>query len=40
VVLGAMLLTMDRQRRDATDPAPATNPPMVSRPDSLVGGHV
>src|SRR6185295_17628765 len=40
VVLGAMLLTMDRQRRDATDPEPATNRPMVSRPDSLVGGHV
>jgi len=40
VVLGAMLLTMDRQRRDATDSEPATNPPMVSRPDSLVGGHI
>jgi hypothetical protein len=40
VVLGAMLLTMDRQRRDATDSEPATNRPMVSRPDSLVGGHV
>jgi hypothetical protein len=40
VVLGAMLLTMDRQRRDATESAPATNAPMVSRPDSLAGGHI
>jgi hypothetical protein len=40
VVLGAMLLTMDRHRRDATDSAPATNAPMVSTRDSLAGGHV
>jgi hypothetical protein len=40
VVLGAMLLTMDRHRRDATEPAPATNAPMVGTPDSLAGGHV
>jgi hypothetical protein len=40
VVLGAMLLTMDRQRRDATESAPATNAPMVSTPDSLAGGHI
>jgi hypothetical protein len=40
VVLGAMLLTMDRYRRDATDQAPARNAPMVGAPDSLLGGHV
>jgi hypothetical protein len=40
VVLGAMLLTMDRQRRDTTESAPAANAPMVSRPDSLAGGHI
>jgi hypothetical protein len=39
-VLGAMLLTMDRYRRDATDSAPATNAPMISTPDSLAGGHI
>src|SRR5262245_34930684 len=40
VVLGTMLLTMDRHRRDATDPAPAANASMAGRPDSLVGGHI
>jgi hypothetical protein len=40
VVLGAMLLTMDRQKRDAAESAPATNAPMVSAPDSLAGGHI
>ena len=40
VVLGAMLLTMDRQRRDTTEPASATNAPVVSTPDSLAGGHI
>lgn len=40
VVLGAMLLTMDRQRRDTKEPASATNAPVVSTPDSLAGGHI
>ena len=38
VVLGAMLLTMDRHRRDATDSAPATNAPMISTP-GFIGGR-
>jgi len=40
VVLGAMLLTMDRSRRGATNSAPATNAPMVGSPDSLAGGQI
>jgi hypothetical protein len=40
VVLGVMLLTMDRYRRDATDSAQAANAPMIGTPDSLVGGHI
>jgi len=40
VVLGAMLLTMDRHRRDATDSAPAADASMAGRPDSLVGEHI
>jgi hypothetical protein len=40
VVLGAMLLTMDRQRRDETESTSAANAPMVTRPDSLAGGHI
>jgi hypothetical protein len=40
VVLGVMLLTMDRSRREATDSAQATNAPMLGTPDSLVGGHI
>jgi hypothetical protein len=35
-----MLLAMDRQRRDATESAPAKNAPMVRTPDSLVGGQI
>ena len=40
VVLGAMLLAMDRHRRDATDSAAAANASMAGRPDSLVEGHI
>ena len=40
VVLGAMLLTMDRHRRDATDSTAAANASMAGRPDSLVEGHI
>ena len=40
VVLGLMLLTMDRYRRDSSDSVPASNSPIVGTPDSLVGGHV
>jgi len=40
VVLGAMLLTMDRYRRDATHSAPAANASMAGRQDSLVGEHI
>jgi hypothetical protein len=37
VVLGVMLLTMDRYRRDASD---ALAQPVMRTSDSLVGGHV
>jgi hypothetical protein len=40
VVLGAMLLTMDRYRRGVTDSVPATNRPMIRTPDSLAGGQI
>jgi hypothetical protein len=36
-VLGVMLLTMDRYRRDASD---ALAQPVMRTSDSLVGGHV
>jgi hypothetical protein len=38
VVLGVMLLTMDRYRRDAPDAV--TDQPVMRTTDSLVGGHV
>ena len=40
VVLGVMLLTMDRYRQDALEPASASGTPIMGTPDSLVGGHV
>jgi hypothetical protein len=40
VVLGVMLLTMDRYRREASDPVSASDRPVMGTPDSLVGGHV
>jgi hypothetical protein len=40
VVLGVMLLTMDRYRHDAPDQVPASNATVMGAPDSLVGGHV
>lgn len=39
VVLGVMLLTMDRPRRDAADSAPVVNAPVIGTPDSFPGGH-
>jgi hypothetical protein len=38
VVLGVLLLTMDRSRRDALDSV--ADQPVVRTADSLVGGHV
>jgi hypothetical protein len=40
VVLGVMLLTMDRYRRDAADSIAASETPVIGTSDSLVGGHV
>lgn len=40
VVLGVMLLTMDRYRRDAADSIAASDRPVMGTSDSLVGGHV
>lgn len=40
VVLGVMLLTMDRAKQDATEPAPATDASVMGTSDSLVGGHI
>jgi energy-converting hydrogenase Eha subunit A len=37
VVLGLMLLTMDRYRRDAMEPVATADAPVL---DQLVGGHV
>jgi hypothetical protein len=38
VVLGVLLLTMDRYRRDAPDAV--VDQPVVRSTDALVGGHV
>ncbi|HKE60966.1 MAG TPA: hypothetical protein VKB33_00765, partial [Nitrospira sp.] len=38
VVLGVMLLTMDRYRRDAAETL--AEQPVMGTSDSLVGGHV
>jgi hypothetical protein len=40
VVLGVMLLTMDRYRREAVDSIAASDRPVMGASDSLVGGHV
>ena len=40
VVLGVMLLTMDRYRREAVDSIAASDRPVMGTSDSLVGGHV
>ena len=40
VILGVMLLTMDRAKRESAEPAPASNASMMGTPDSLVSGHV
>ena len=40
VVLGVMLLTMDRYRREAPDSVTASDRPVMGTSDSLVGGHV
>jgi len=40
VVLGVMLLTMDRYRRDASEPVSASDGTVMGTTDSLVGGHI
>lgn len=40
VVLGVMLLTMDRTKREAAEPTSATEPPVIGRSDRLVSGHI
>ncbi|BCA54339.1 conserved membrane protein of unknown function [Nitrospira sp. KM1] len=40
VVLGVMLLTMDRYRRHVLNSVSARQTPVVGTPESLVGGHV
>jgi hypothetical protein len=40
VVLGVMLLTMDRYRREGAEPVSRTDAPVMGASDSLVGGHV
>jgi hypothetical protein len=40
VVLGVMLLTMDRYRRDASEPVAASDGTVMGTPDSLAGGHI
>ena len=40
VVLGVMLLTLDRPQGAAMEPAAVIKPPFVSRQDSLVGGPI
>jgi len=40
VILGVMLLTMDRVKRESVESAPASNPSMMGTPDTLVSGHV
>lgn len=40
VVLGVMLLTMDRYRHDASESVSTSGTPIMGAPDSLVGGHV
>jgi hypothetical protein len=40
VILGVMLLTMDRAKRESVESVPASNASMMGTPDSLVSGHV
>jgi hypothetical protein len=40
VVLGVMLLSMDRYRRESPEPAPAVEAPMLGRGERLAGDHV
>ena len=40
VVLGVMLLTMDRYRQEVAEPSPAIDAPMLGRRDRLAGDHV
>ena len=40
VILGVMLLTLDRPQGVAIEHATVTKPPLVSSQDSLVGGHI
>ena len=40
VILGVMLLTMDRAKRESVESAPASSASMMGAPDSLVSGHV
>ncbi|HEY7532403.1 MAG TPA: hypothetical protein VH681_06405 [Nitrospiraceae bacterium] len=40
VILGVMLLTMDRAKRETAEPASASNAPMMGTPESLVSGHI
>jgi len=40
VILGVMLLTMDRAKRESVESVPASNASMMRTPDSLVSGHV
>ncbi len=40
VILGVMLLSMDRVKRQSVESAPASSASMMGTPDSLVSGHV
>jgi hypothetical protein len=40
VVLGVMLLTMDRYRRETTESSPAVTAPMLGTTDRLAGDHI
>ena len=40
VVLGVMLLTLDRPQGAAMEPAAVIKPPLVGHQDSLVGGPI
>jgi hypothetical protein len=40
VILGVMLLSMDRVKRESAESAPASSASMMGTPDSLVSGHV
>ena len=40
VILGVMLLTLDRPKGAVMEPAAVTKPPLVGTQDSLVGGQI